>query len=578
MRRAGVVIATSTVAVLCGVFSVAVARDEPAYSFSGASPIASVALVGAGWMLIGAGVASWLRRQRSLFGPLLAAAGFASFLLEWDNPRIGSSLAFSVGLALSLACPPLVANALLAYPGGRLSWNLARGVVALAYIGNVLLLGVLPALLFDPRTQGCNECPRNLLQVGDSAAWVRDLERAGVWIGLGWSVATAGLLALKLGRASGAARRADGPVLGAGAAYLGLVAATFAVSLDRGLVVNGTLERRLWLGESAALVGVALGVGWCWVRLRRARGEVARLVVALVESPPPGGLRDVLAGIIGDPELVLAYPLAGSGRLVDARGRTVELDGGHERTSLVRDGREVAVLAHKPRVLDDQLLVEEVTASARLVLENERLQGEVQARLEKLRASRARIIEAGDAERKRLERDLHDGAQQRLVGASLSLRLLRSTIAGHAGDEERAQLEAAEDELRMAIAELRELAHGIFPAVLADQGLAAAVEALTEEAPVPIRVRTLPEGRFPAAVETAAYTVCAEAAKAAARGVSVSVERTGGLLVVDVEADDSDGRLAVTDLEDRVGAVDGRVAVSRGATGVRIRAELPCES
>ena len=251
---------------------------------------------------------------------------------------------------------------------------------------------------------------------------------------------------------------------------------------------------------------LATGVAWNWVRNRRARSTVAQLIVDLAKSPPPGGLRDVLAGTVGDPHLVLAYPLGTTNRLVDAQGRPVELDIRQEQTRLIQDGQAVAVLSHAPGLLDDEQLVENVATAARLALENERLQAEVQARLVELRASRTRIVEAGDAERKRLERDLHDGAQQRLVGLSLSLRLARLQLATGAAPDAVARLDRAEAELREAIVELRELAHGIFPAVLADEGLAAAVEALAEDGRVPIRIRSLPEGRFALGVETAAYT------------------------------------------------------------------------
>jgi signal transduction histidine kinase len=576
MRRAAIAVGVSALAIVAGIFSLDVARDDPGFWFAGTSGTAGAAFLVAGWALVAGGLAFWVRRPASRCGPLLTAAGFAWFLLEWNNAGIGSPLAFTVGLCLYLACPPLVAHAVLAYPGGRLSSQAERGVLAVAYAGSLVALGVLPALLFDPESQGCAQCPRNLIHLADNADAVRDLNRAGVYLGLAWAIALTLLASLKLARASAPSLRVSGPVLAAGTAYLALVAAVFASSLDEGLISNGTLERRLWFGQSAALVAMTVGVGWSWIRGRRARDAVARLVVELAHSPPPGGLRASLAAIVGDPELVLAYPLAGSGRLVDAEGKLVELSDTLARTTLVRDGRAVAVLAHAPGLLDDEQLVDEVTAAARLALENERLQAEVRARLEELRGSRAHIVEAGDAERKRLERDLHDGAQQRLVALSLSLRLLRTQLPADTSPETLARLDDAEVGLGTAIADLRRLAHGIFPAVLADEGLAAAVEALAEEAAVPIRIRGLPEGRFPAPVENAAYTVVAELAKSATSSVVVGADRTGDLLTVDVETDDLRGRL---ELEDRVGALDGRLTVRPGPDGrVRIRAELPCAS
>jgi signal transduction histidine kinase len=574
MGRRAAALGIAALGLALGAFSLDVARDDPSYWFAGASTFAGVAFLAAGWALIGCGLGVWLRRPASRFGPLLAAAGFAWFLPEWNNPGIGSALAFTVGLCLYAACPPLVGHALLAYPGGRLGSRTGRGVVAAAYVGGVLVLGILPALFFDPQAQGCTQCPRNLLAVSDRSDLWTDLSRAGLYLGLASALSLAALAIWRLVRASTWARA----VFAVGAAYLGLVAAWFASSLDRGVLSNGSLEQRLWLAQAVALAVLAVGVAWNWVRSRRARSVVARLVVDLAHSPPPGRLRDVLAATVGDPDLVLAYPLDATSRLVDARGHPVELDDRQEQTRLIRDGSVVAVLAHTPGLLADEQLVDEVAAAARLALENERLQAQVGARLEELRASRARIVEAGDAERKRLERDLHDGAQQRLVGLSLSVRLARTQLATGAGPDVVDLLDEADAELRGAIAELRELAQGIFPAVLADEGLAAAVEALAEDGRVPVQIRGVPEGRLAAPVEAAAYTVVAEATRATTIGVVVEARRSGDALLVDVETHDDLG-LDLVALEDRLGALDGRLTVVRRRNGdVTLRAVLPCES
>jgi len=563
MLRRAVALAISALGVAVGVSTLDVVRDDPGYSFAGSSRLAGIALLAAGWAVIACGLAWWLQRPRRRWGLLLVAAGFAWFAPEWTNPGVTSALAFTAGLSVYALCPPLVGHALLGYPGGPLRSRAEEAAVALAYAA-ALLLGPVTSLFADPQAHACFDCPRNLLLVADRPELARDLTRVGLYVGLVATLVLAALAARRLRRA--AAR----PVVVPGTVYVTLAATSFAVSLERGYLSNTQLDRRIWLGEAAALVALALGVGWGWARSRRARSAVARLVVGLAESPPPGGLRDALAGIVGDPDLVLAYPLDGSERLVDARGRRVEPSAGRQRTSLVRDGSVVAVLEHAPGLLDDEQLVVEVTAAARLSLENERLEADVRARLEELRASRARIVEAGDAERKRLERDLHDGAQQRLVGLSLSLRLLRARDSTPA-------LERAEEELRLAVTALRELAHGIFPAVLADEGLAAAVEALAEDAKVPIRIADMPDRRFPAPVESAAYTVVAEGANVAVSSLVVHATAEGGVLAIRLETDGIDGLDRVA-LEDRVGALSGRLAVTtRPGHRVTIQAELPCE-
>ncbi len=553
-----------------GAFSLALARAEPDFSFAGDSLEGAVALLGAGWALLACGLVFWSRRPRNGVGPLLVAAGSAWFLAEWDTPGVGSAVVFTTGLVFFAACPPLAAWAMLAYPGGRLeSWE-ERVAVALAVAGAVLVLGLLPALFFDPATFGCVQCPNNLLLVADEPGRYNDLSRFGVHLGLAWSLLLIVVVAWRVARSSRTRQRVVAPVVVAGCVYLVLVAATFVTSLDRGFVGSGELERRLWLAQATSLAAFAAAVAWGLLRARRTRSSLARLVVELGESAPPGGLRDGLAEALADSQLELAYPV-GEGRYADARGRPVDpapVDG-RSATPLVREGRPVAVILHRSDLLDNPELIEEVTSAARLALENERLQAEARAQLEDLRSSRTRIIEAGDAERRRLERDLHDGAQQRLVGLSLALRLMRGQLG--ANREFVSRIDEAEAELGRAVAELRELAHGIHPAVLSDEGLAAAVEALAEEAP--LRISGLPQERFSPPVETAAYLVVAEAAKTGA--VRVSARRLDGVLVVDVEAETEPDELL--DLEDRVGALDGRLGVERAADGgVRIRAEIPC--
>jgi signal transduction histidine kinase len=576
MARRAIVAGIAALGVAAGLFSLHVARSDPSFSFAGSSAAYGLLFVAAGWTLVACGIAFWLARSASRFGPLIAAAGFAWFISEWGNPGSGSPLVFTIGLCLDAACPPLVGHAVLAFPGGRLPRAIERGAIAASYVGGVFLLGVLPALLSDPSAQGCNECPRDLVAVAGNPDLADHVARAGVYFGFAWAAALALLMLVRLVGATGAARRARWPLLVAGGSYLGLVATMFAASFDSGVVVTGTFERRVWLGEAALLVAVAAAVAWSLLRARRARSAVARLVVDLAQSPPPGGLRDVLARLAGDPGLTLAYPLADSGRLLDADGRTVEPAPGRAQTTLIRDGRALAVLEHAPGLLADEQLVDEVTAAAQLALENERLQAEVRSRLAELRASRARIVDAGDAERRRLERDLHDGAQQRLVGLSLSLRLARSRL--ELGSNPAAtDLDRAEAELRRAIADLRELAHGIFPVALADEGLAAALEELAEDAPVPMRLVEVPDDRYAPPVESAAYTVAAEVARTATSPVTVRAEHSDGKLVVEVRTRSHDG-LDLVALEDRVGALDGRLVVSgdNGADGLTIRAELPC--
>jgi signal transduction histidine kinase len=555
-----------------GVFSMAVARGGAGYSFSGSSAFAGAAELVAGYALLAVGFTAWMRPRQARLGAILVAASFAWFLLEWSNPAAGS-VVFTTGLVLYAAAPPLVAHAMLAYPDGRVGWWLGRLGLALGYAGSVLVLGLLAAAVFDPASEGCAQCPRNLLLAGGGSAY-GSVSRAGVYLGLTWSLLVILLAAGGLARSTPARRHQAAPVVVAGCAYLGLVAADFARSLHRGFLGDDGLDRQLWLGEAAALCVLSLAVVWAWVRARRTRSALARLVIELAESPPPGGLRDVLAGVLRDPSLVLAYPLAG-GRLADARCGAVELAG--EITPIVRGGQQVALLSHRPGLFAEPALAEEVAATARLALDNERLQAEARSQLEDLRASRGRIVQSGDAARRRLVRDLHDGAQQRLVTLSLALRLARTRLGRDLDPALAERIDQAEAELRAALADLRELAQGIFPVILAEEGLSAAVEALAEAAPIPLEITTLPDERLGSSVEATAYFVVSEAVRRSTAGtLKVSAARRNGRLVVEVEGDSAPAE--ITDLQDRVGALDGSVAVVHGPDGRAIlRAEIPCE-
>jgi signal transduction histidine kinase len=558
-----------------GAFSLSVARSDPGYSFGGASAFAGAAELLAGYSLLAVGVVASARPGGRGIGAILVSAAIAGFLIEWNNPGAGSAFVFTVGLVLYVSAPPLVAHAVLAYPNGRVrSWLDGLGL-AVAYAGAVLVLGVFAATVFDPGAQGCAQCPRNLVLVSANGGAYESLNRIGVWLGLFWSLLLIVLVIAGLVRSTPARRRVVTPVILAGCAYLGLVATAFAHSLERGYLSNDPLDRRLWLAEAVALCALALGATWSPVRARRTRGALASLVVELADSPRAGGLRDALSRTLDDASLQLAYALDDD-RLVDAAGQPVALEG--EVTPIAHRRRELALLAHRPGLLDDPALVEEVAAAARLALENERLQAETRAQLEELRASRARIVEAGDAERRRLERDLHDGAQQRLVSLSLALRLARSRLEFVRDPGLLACVNEAEAEVRTALAELRELAHGLFPVVLTDEGLAAAVEALAEAAPIPLEIIAFPEERLAPSVEAAAYIVVSETVRLTeASALKVCAAHRNGRLVIEVRGDGELGE--IVDLDDRVGALDGSIEVVRAPSGqVTILAEIPCAS
>jgi signal transduction histidine kinase len=251
-----------------------------------------------------------------------------------------------------------------------------------------------------------------------------------------------------------------------------------------------------------------------------------------------------------------------------------------------RDGHPIAVLVHDPVLEHNAELVESVCAAASLALENERLQAELRARLTELRASRARLVEATDAERRRIERDLHDGTQQRLVSIAMSLGLLETKLPADAAAAQPIVRETREA-LTLALEELRELTHGINPPLLAERGLSAALDELCRRAPLPARLDVSVDRRLPDEVETAAYFMASEALTNAAKHshaseVRMSAAYEGGGLIMEV-ADDGIGGAAtgggsgLRGLADRVEALGGRFTVSSPpGRGTALRAEIPC--
>ena len=291
-----------------------------------------------------------------------------------------------------------------------------------------------------------------------------------------------------------------------------------------------------------------------------------------------------MADVLHDPDLSLWLPV--DGRWVDEAGANVpdaDLAPGPGLSRIDRAGRTLAVINHDPAI--DPRLIDAAGAAAAMALDNARLHAELQTRLEEVRASRSRIVEATDAARRQIERDLHDGAQQRLLAVSFRLRAAQRRT--DAVDPARLDLAEADDELRGAIEELRNLARGIHPVILTDEGLGPAVEALADRAPMPVEMTSTLDRRLPAPIEAAAYFVVAEgltnAARHAGTPVEVAIDLRDGCLVVRVRDDgpggaDSAHGSGLRGLADRVEAVDGRLTIeSAFGAGTTLAAEFPCE-
>jgi signal transduction histidine kinase len=331
------------------------------------------------------------------------------------------------------------------------------------------------------------------------------------------------------------------------------------------------------------------------LRTRLDRSMVSDLLIELQRPLPQRGLRDALAAALGDDSLELGLWIPDIGRHVSNRGSQLDLvnveNTGNRYATEVRDsdGKPLAVLIHDPALLDDPLRVEAVVGAARLALENERLQAQLLAQLEEVRASRIRIVEAGDQARRRLERDLHDGAQQRLLALSLAVERARSLSANFGSSALADLLADVTDQLKMSLAELRELARGIHPALLTDEGLLPAVDSIARRAQVPTKIVSIPTERYPVAVEAAAYYVIAEALTNAARHsaateILVQVDRDEEWLQIEVSDDGRGGAdpthgSGLRGLEDRIVSIGGVLRISSPlGEGTCLLARIPITS
>ncbi len=518
-----------------------------------------------GWSFIGTGLFAWWRRPANHTGLLMAAAGFA-----WLGSGLSASdsdVLFTIGELLDGLFPAVLGHLLLAFPTGRLDTRAERMVVAGAYFAVTVLQ--VPSLLFEEPAE-----PRNLLIVEGDQPLSDALDAMQFAVAIALIVAS-WVIIIRRERAQPRGR-AWRPVLWTG----GISVAAFVVA--KGFDAAGSPHDALDLISQALVATVPFGFLAGLLRSRLAQGEaVAELIARVGQAPGEGALRAALADALGDPTVALAYWLPESERYVDALGHPVTVSGAGW-TAVEVGGRRVAAIAHDPALGEEPQLVRAAGAAAALALENQRLEAELRARIEELRASRARLVEAGDAERRRLERDLHDGAQSRLVALALKLRLARMKAEGDVAvllDESSAELQASLDELR-------ELARGIHPAILTDRGLEPALRALADRAPVPVSV-SVSAGALPASIETAVYFVVAEgltnvAKYARASAATVAVRRAGAAVTVEIADDGVGGADAAAGsglrgLADRVGALDGRIELdSPAGEGTTLRAEIPC--
>jgi signal transduction histidine kinase len=577
------VICVLVVGVIVGLGTAWLAWVAPSFSRAAASLATLALMCAAGWSLMLAGAGTVWRLGVRTKGIALLAAGFGWFTSEWVNPAAAPAIVFTLGLLLANAWPALVAHAVLDESRITVVRRARRLVLAVAYITSFVLLGILPTLAFDPVTSRCSLCPANLLAVGNDPGLVAAATRLGFALQGVWISGAIALIVWGLARASSIERHRTAAVQVPTVIALGAAGLAGLYSIPRGLTSNDPIDVALWSVTAVALVAVAAGGAAGWLRRRQTRQRVARLALELASAPAAGELASALGRELGDPTFEVLYPLD-DGRLVDAGGvsRVLPADGTRSTTNVRRGGDPVAVLVHRADLAHDTERMADAVDAARLALENERLQAQSQARLIELRSSRTQIVSAADAERRRLERDLHDGSQQRLLAFAIDLAIARQQASRASTATAAEEVAALELEVKAALEDLRELAHGIIPRALADDGLGAALEELAERSAIPMDLVALPSERLQRAVEAAAYIVVTRATgDPAVRRASIDAGVADGRLVVDLGLDVR-GEIAdstIVELEDRCGAVDGIMEFGVLPDGrTRIRAEIPCVS
>ncbi len=476
-----------------------------------------------------AGLIAWYRRPCSRFGPLMVAAGFTMFLstLAWAN----GAVPHTIGQAFDLLPAVVFLHVSLAFPGGRLEHAFERALVAAGYvtafgleIAGMLLGGYGPDNLLEVVAEpGVSQTLLDVQLVAISALCL---------IGVG-------VLTARRRGAGRPLRRSVALLVDAFALGLVMIAALFLTGAFEGPAFE-TIRRATFFVIGLAPAAFLIGL----LNARLARSALADLLVDMRADPPPADLRDALARALRDPSLSLAYWLPEFGSWSDADGRVVELPAageGRTATLVERESEPVAALVHDAS-LDEK-------------------------------------------ERQRLERNLHDGAQQRLVALSLELTMLKKRFG--ADPEAGTRIDHARSEIAMSLDELRDIAHGLHPAVVSGHGLAIALESLAAGAPVPVRLTVALEDRLPEPLEVAAYYLISESLTnvgkhARATSATVDVARTNGHVVIEIVDDgiggaDTERGSGLRGLADRVEALDGRLRVwTPAGHGTRVRAEIPC--
>ena len=524
----------------------------------------------------------WVARPASRFGPLLIAYGVCAWLIRLQGSN--DPLIFDIGVLAQGPGFVLVFYLFLAYPMGRLEPAAARWLMLVLVVETVVFF--IPSALLSPVLHGGGpldrcvpECPENVLQIASAPKLVEAAGKVDTYVLLVFVVAVLLVYAMRFRSASRPQRRA---LTAVAATSLLFLPAYFIFNFAAGvLFVDQNTRDTLSWGLVVARVLLPLGFLVALLQSRHfATTALQRLLEKLAARPTFDQWRGMVAAALDDDALQLGYHDPRAGRFRESGGGELDPPAppGRAWVPVERDGQPVAAMVIDESLTEDPELVQAASWATLIAVENGSLEGE-------LRASRTHILEAGHAERRRIERDLHDSAQQRLIALGVHLELTREKL-DH--EEERDALERLGGEVQAAIDELREVAHGLRPPTLADAGVGSALKEVAARSVTRVAVvDALPRQYEP--VETAIYFCCLECLQNAAKHagadpqVIITLEQEDGRVCFSVE-DDGAGfdpaavppGAGLTNLADRLAPVGGTLRIdSRPGRGTRIEGDLP---
>jgi signal transduction histidine kinase len=572
-------VAGSALVLALGVEASRLAAAHAGAALGGGAGWQNALQVGAAVGAVIAGLGLALDRRVGACGWLLALTGPAIILAQIPIPDAGSALLFTAALAGGQLAPALAGSAALACPLVRLRrFDVALITLSLVTAGAVR--GLLPAAVFDPRATGCFSCAHNLAEIRSDPALYADLVHWGLLLTIACGAGLAARTVWRWLRAPRVVRLVNAPLVLGGAAVALLAAAAAGHALQLPMSETDTTLRTWWLAQCGLVVVMAAGVAGSALRGRRLAERVTEVVLAAV--PDADSVRQALAASIDDPGLALVFP-RDDGPALDSAGEPARAaDSSLAVIRVTRAGTVVAEVRYDAGLAGASHQLAAAVRAAGLGVEHLAARARLRAELGELAASRLRIVETADAERRRLERDLHDGAQQRLIALQVLLQM--ASVA--APPALRVRYTDARGEVGTALEELRDLAHGIHAVVLTDAGLVAGLRTLAENSPVPLVVAGHDVGWYPAAVAAAAYRLVDDAIAIAGqnssrRAVAVAVSDGQNLLKIRLSTGGlcpAAGEQIVARAQDRIAALEGSVTLAATGGEIAIEAAIPCAS